>query len=128
VKFREGFRPFAPSVLVERAHELFDMPERSTVPFMQKVHPVRPEWQDRLGAVTHVDGTGRLQTVDADAATGWHALISAFGEATGVPVVLNTSFNVRGEPIVDTPDDAIKCWATTGLDRLVLGPCVVTKG
>ena len=128
VKFREAFRPFAPSVLVERAPELFEMPEGSTVPYMQKVHPVRPEWQDRLGAVTHVDGTGRLQTVDAAANPKWHALIAAFGDVTGVPVVLNTSFNVRGEPIVDTPDDAIRCWATTGLDRLVLGPCVVTKG
>lgn len=128
VKFREPFRPFAPSVLLERAHELFEMPEGASVPFMQKVHPVRPQWRERLGAVTHVDGTGRLQTVDREAAPAWHALIAAFGEITGVPVVLNTSFNVRGEPIVQTPDDAIRCWASTGLDRLVLGPCVATKG
>jgi len=127
VKFREPFRPFAPSVLEERAGEFFELPEGCTVPFMQKVHPVRPSAREQLGAVTHVDGSARLQTVSREAAPAYHALIQAFGEITGVPVLINTSFNVRGEPIVLTPDDAIRCWATTGLDRLVLGPCVVTK-
>jgi carbamoyltransferase len=127
VKFREGFRPFAPSVLAERAGELFDIPDGCAVPFMQKVHPVRPEATGQLEGVTHIDGTARMQTVDREAAPRYHALIEAFGQRTGVPVVLNTSFNVRGEPMVLTPDDAIRCWATTGLDRLVLGPCVVTK-
>jgi carbamoyltransferase len=97
------------------------------VPFMQKVHPVRPEKRALLGGVTHIDGSARLQTVDAEAHPLYHRLIARFGELTGVPVVLNTSFNVRGEPMVGTPDDAIRCWATTGLDRLVLGPCVLTK-
>jgi len=127
VKFREGFRPFAPSATVEGAGDLFEIPAGTSVPFMQKVHPVRPEARDRLGGVTHIDGTARLQTVTAASNPKYHALIARFGEITGVPCVLNTSFNVRGEPMVLTPDDAIRCWATTGLDRLVLGPCVVSK-
>ncbi len=127
VKFREGFRPFAPSATAEGAPTLFEIPEGCDVPFMQKVHPVRPERVSDLGGVTHIDGTARLQTVTADSNAKYHALIARFGELTGVPCVLNTSFNVRGEPMVLTPDDAIRCWATTGLDRLVLGPCVVTK-
>ncbi|MEE2828618.1 MAG: carbamoyltransferase C-terminal domain-containing protein, partial [Myxococcota bacterium] len=83
--------------------------------------------RERLGGVTHVDGSARLHTVSRESAPRYYALIEAFGERTGVPVVLNTSFNVRGEPMVLTPDDAIRCWATTGLDRLVLGSCVLTK-
>lgn len=131
VKFREPFRPFAPSVLAEAADAWFELPpgreSDDCVPFMQKVHPVRPEARDRLGAVTHVDGTARLQTVSAEAAPLYHRLISEFGRITGVPVVLDTSFNVRGEPIVHSPADALRCWASTGLDRLVLGPCVLSK-
>ncbi len=125
VKYREPFRPFAPSVLAERAHEFFDL--RGPVPFMQQVHPVRPERRDQLGAVTHIDGSARLHTVTLEADPLYHRLIEAFGELTGVPVVLDTSFNVRGEPMVESPDDAIRCWASTGLDRLVLGPCVLQK-
>ena len=127
VKFREGFRPFAPSVTEEAAADFFELPPGSSVPWMQKVHAVRPERHGQLGAITHIDGTARLQTVSAEGAPRYHALIAAFGKLTGVPVLLNTSFNVRGEPMVLTPDDAIRCWATTGLDRLVLGPCVLTK-
>jgi len=127
VKFREAFRPFAPSVTEERAGEFFELPAGSSVPFMQKVHRVRESAVSQLEGVTHVDRSARLQTVSRTGAPSYHALITAFGELTGVPVLLNTSFNVRGEPIVLSPDDAIRCWATTGLDRLVLGPCVVTK-
>ena len=127
VKFREPFRPFAPSVVEERAEEFFDLPSGSTVPFMQKVHPVRHARREDLAGVTHVDGTARLQTVSRESAPEYHKLIAAFGEITGIPVLINTSFNVKGEPIVLTPDDAIRCWATTGLDRLILGPCVLTK-
>lgn len=127
VKFREGFRPFAPSVAEEAAADFFVLPPGGSVPWMQKVHSVRESKRSQLGAVTHTDGTARLQTVSAEGAPAYHALITAFGEITGVPVVLNTSFNVRGEPMVLTPDDAIRCWATTGLDRLVLGPCVLKK-
>ncbi|MCO4768420.1 MAG: carbamoyltransferase [Deltaproteobacteria bacterium] len=131
VKFREPFRPFAPSVAVEAAGEFFDLPQRRTsdhcVPSMQKVHPVKADARERLAAVTHVDGSARLQTVSTESDALYHQLITEFGRITGVPVVLNTSFNVRGEPIVGTPDDAIRCWASTGLDRLVLGPCVLRK-
>lgn len=128
VKFREPFRPFAPSVVAERAGEFFDVPNGSdAVPFMQKVVSVRPAARGQLGAVTHVDGSARVQTVSAQGSPLYHRLITAFGALTGVPVVLNTSFNVRGEPIVGTPDDALRCWASTGLDRLVLGPCVLSK-
>jgi carbamoyltransferase len=128
VKFREGFRPFAPSVLQERAGELFELPEGCTVPWMQKVHPVREAAREQLAGVTHIDGSARLQTVSRDADPLYHDLIAAFGDITGVPVLLNTSFNVKGEPMVLSPDDAIRCWASTGLDRLVLGCCVVRKG
>ena len=127
VKFREPFRPFAPSVIEERAGEFFEIPEGCTVPWMQKVHPVREQARAQLQGVTHEDGSARLQTVSRESAPLYYALISAFGEETGVPVLLNTSFNVRGEPMVLSPDDAIRCWATTGLDRLVLGPCVLVK-
>jgi carbamoyltransferase len=127
VKFREPFRPFAPSVIAERAREFFDLPAGCQVPFMQKVHPVLEQARGQLEGVTHIDGSARLHTVTRESAPDYHTLIHAFGELTGVPVLINTSFNVRGEPMVLTPDDAIRCWATTGLDRLVLGPCVVTK-
>jgi carbamoyltransferase len=127
VKFREGFRPFAPSVTEEAAADFFELPEGGSVPWMQKVHSVQPHQRSNLGAITHIDGTARLQTVSATGSPTYHALIKAFGDLTGVPVLLNTSFNVRGEPMVLTPDDAIRCWATTGLDRLVLGPCVLVK-
>ena len=131
VKFREPFRPFAPAVPTERAAEFFELPAAEAgwdaVPFMQKVHPVRAEWRERLPGVTHVDGSARLQTVTPSADDRFHALLTAFGELTGVPVLLDTSFNVKGEPIVGTPEDALRCWASTGLDRLVLGPCVLGK-
>ncbi len=128
VKFREGFRPFAPSVVEERAAELFELPEGCTVPWMQKVFPVRPGARDGLAGVTHVDGSARLQTVSEGDDPLYHELITRFGEISGVPVLLNTSFNIKGEPMVLSPEDAIRCWASTGLDRLVLGPCVVRKG
>jgi carbamoyltransferase len=128
VKFREGFRPFAPSTLQDRAGEFFELPDGSTVPWMQKVHPVRSDAREQLAGVTHVDGSARLHTVSRDAAPLYYDLIAAFGEITGVPVLLNTSFNIKGEPMVLSPEDAIRCWASTGLDRLVLGPCVVRKG
>ena len=131
VKYREPFRPFAPSVIAEAANELFelDLPSGrvADVPNMQKVFDVRPHARPNLGAVTHVDGSARLQTVSATASPRYHAVISAFGAITGVPVLLNTSFNVKGEPMVLTPDDAIRCWASTGLDRLVLGDLVLRK-
>jgi len=125
VKFREKFRPFAPAVLAERAEELFDLPGPS--PFMTVAFPVREGWKAQLGAVTHANGTGRVQTVDAGTAPKLHNLIRQFEKATGVPAVLNTSFNVRGEPIVETPDDALSTFARSGIDALILNRFLVEK-
>jgi carbamoyltransferase len=125
VKHREGFRPFAPACLAEEAAEWF---EGGTVsPFMLLVFPVRADKMGRIPAVTHVDGTGRLQTVDENSLPRYHRLIRAFHERTGVPVVLNTSFNIRGEPIVETPEQAMTCFRNTELDVLALGDWLIEK-
>ncbi len=127
VKFREAFRPFAPSVLKERAHEYFEMPEGFDAPFMLLVPRVREEKHAVLPAITHADGTGRVQTVTEEANGLYYRLIKTFGKRTGVPVVINTSFNVRGEPIVCTPQDAYNTFVNTGIDVLVMGNYVVTE-
>jgi carbamoyltransferase len=130
IKFREPFRPFAPSVLVERAEEFFNLPEAARhypARFMLYVVDVRSEKQSVIPAVTHVDGTGRLQTVSHDTSARYYRLINAFGKATGVPVLLNTSFNLKGEPIVNTPAEAFNTFSRSGMDVLVLGDCVVEK-
>jgi len=126
VKRREGFRPFAPAVAVEEARAWFDTAHDS--PFMLLAVPVRAEKQALVPAITHVDGSARLQTVAQEENALFHALIRAFGERTGVPMLLNTSFNVRGEPIVCTPREAVACFRSTDVDALVLGRFVVTKG
>ncbi|RPJ59231.1 MAG: hypothetical protein EHM24_28085, partial [Acidobacteria bacterium] len=127
VKFRESFRPFAPSVLKESAPEYFEMPAGLDAPFMLLVPPVRPEKRATIPAVTHHDGTGRVQTL-TEAYNGlYYRLVREFGALTGVPVVLNTSFNVRGEPIVCTPEDAYRTFVNTGIDVLVMGRHVVTE-
>ena len=123
VKHREPFRPFAPSVLEERAADWFDWDRPS--PFMLYVVPIRPDRRDRIPAVAHVDGTARLQTVDRTSNPRYRALIEAFFERTGVPLVVNTSFNVMGEPIVCTPEEAVACFRSTGIDALVLGDFLV---
>jgi len=125
VKHREPFRPFAPAVLEERAPEFFDIGGPS--PFMLRVVDVLPAQRDVIPAVTHVDGTARLQTVNAETHPAFHALISAFARITGVPVVLNTSFNVAGRPIVETPADAVDCYLKTAIDVLVLGDFMLVK-
>jgi carbamoyltransferase len=119
VKFREPFRPFAPSVLVERCAEIFELETES--PYMLLVAQVRPAWRARVPAIAHVDGSARIQTVDAAIDPLFHQLISAFEAATGVPLVLNTSFNLRGMPIVETPKDALQCFLYTEMDALYLG-------
>jgi len=126
VKFREAFRPFAPAVLKEHAHEYFDMPPGMDAPFMLLVPKVREEKREILPAVTHQDGTGRVQTVTEETNPLYYRLIRAFGQLTGVPVVINTSFNVRGEPIVCTPRDAYHTFVHTGIDALVMGNFVIT--
>ncbi|MBI1952835.1 MAG: carbamoyltransferase [Candidatus Omnitrophica bacterium] len=129
IKFREPFRPFAPSVLAEARQRYFDLPagaERSAR-FMLVVPPVRPERRQEIPAVTHVDGTGRLQVVEDSVNPLYARLIRTFGQATGVPVLLNTSFNLKGEPIVNTPAEAFSTFQRSGLDALVLGDCLVVK-
>lgn len=125
VKHREAFRPFAPSAIVEVKEKYFDMTVED--PFMLKVCNVRPEAQHLLPAITHVDGTARLQTVRREMNPRYYDMIAAFGRLSGVPVVLNTSFNIMGEPIVESPIQAIRCFFSTGLDTLVLGNYVVRK-
>jgi len=125
VKHREGFRPFAPSVLAEQAGDWFADVGHS--PHMLLVYAVRPERRAQVPAITHVDGTARVQTVTAAANPLYHRLIAAFGRRTGVPMLLNTSFNVRGEPIVCTPADAVRCFLGTEMDVLVLGDLVCRK-
>jgi len=128
VKKREGYRPFAPSVLEEEVHNYFAVPaDKSKFPFMNFVVPVREDRRDLLGAITHVDGTARIQTVArADNPEYWR-LIEAFRSRTGVPVVLNTSFNNNAEPIVDSAADAVVSFLTTDLDALVIGNYVARK-
>ncbi|NLT36528.1 MAG: carbamoyltransferase [Gaiellales bacterium] len=125
VKHREAFRPFAPSCPVEDAPRFFE--QNVADPFMLKVCYVRPEMRDVLPAITHVDGTARLQTVHADINSRYHKLHKEFEKLSGVPVLLNTSFNVMGEPIVESPIDAIRCFFATGLDFLVLDDYLVAK-
>lgn len=126
-KYREAYRPFAPVVPEERVGEYFDVPPGFTCRYQEKVVPVREEWRQALAAVTHVDGSGRVQTVDKGDNPRFHAILDAFGRRTGVPVVLNTSFNVNGEPIALSPDDALTTFFNSGLDTLVIEDCVVRK-
>ena len=130
IKFREPYRPFAPSVIAEAAERYFDLPSASAqfpARYMQLVVPVRPEHHATLPAITHVDGSGRLQTVFRDESPLYYSLIERFGSATGVPVVLNTSFNLKGEPIVTTPANAHNTFSKSDMDLLVLGNVLVRK-
>ena len=124
IKRRESFRPFAPSILEERTCDWFtcDYPD----PFMIKVYPIREEKREQIPAVTHLDGTGRLQTVSRKTNPRYWSLIEAFERRTGVPLVLNTSFN-ENEPIVNTPAEALACFLRTKMDRIVLGNRVVRR-
>jgi carbamoyltransferase len=152
IKFRESFRPFAPAVLAEHAADWFDMPRGQDSPYMLLVAPVRPEHRltisaeqaavmasdpdlctrvnvprSTVPAVTHVDWSARVQTVDEKRNPRFYALLRAFHERTGCPVLVNTSFNIRGEPIVCTPEDALRCFQATDMDVLVLEDCVLDK-
>ena len=124
IKRRESFRPFAPSILEEAVSEYFI--QNDEVPFMEKVFDIKKEKQDEIPAVTHVDGTGRLQTVDKDVSPRYHKLISKFSEKSGVPILLNTSFN-ENEPIVNKPEEALDCFLRTKMDMLVMENIVVER-
>lgn len=125
IKYREEFRPFAPAVLAEMAGTVFDMDGES--PFMTVTYPVKKEWQKKLPAITHVNQTARVQTVSKQNNSMFYDLINNFNSITGVPCVLNTSFNIRGEPMVETPLNAISTFAGTGLDALFIGSYLLTK-
>jgi carbamoyltransferase len=125
VKHREAFRPFAPVILEEHTQEYFDIDRTS--PYMLLVPTVREEKRSVIPAVTHVDGTGRLQTVNKKFNPHLCEIIEQFYERTGVPVILNTSFNVAKEPIVETPEDAIRCFLGTGIDALLIGDNLLIK-
>src|SRR5258705_423333 len=125
VKFREWWRPFAPSMLKEVAGEYLE--DACDSPFMILTKPVRPEKRDIIPSVTHVDGSARPQTVEKDINPLYWNLINEFGKRTGVPVVMNTSFNLRGEAIVNTPTDAVRTFFSSGMDALVIGSYMVEK-
>ena len=127
VKKREAFRPFAPACSVEEAHRWFDVAPGAEHPYMISVVDVRPEAQALLPAITHVNGSARLQTVSVNDNPDFHALLLAVGETTGRQMVLNTSFNVKGQPIVNTPDEAIETFLGTGIEFLFLENCHVTR-
>jgi predicted NodU family carbamoyl transferase len=130
VKYREPFRPFAPAVTSRAAESWFDLPGAARhwpARFMLYVAPVAPARRGEIPAVTHVDGTARVQVVHPETNPRFHRLIESFGLLTGAPVLLNTSFNVKGEPIVNTPAEALDTWRRTGMDLLVLGDFMVRR-
>jgi carbamoyltransferase len=125
IKFRESFRPFAPTVLEENVAEYFDLDRES--PYMLLVADVNPDKRDMIPAVTHVDGSARIQTISEKQNAKYYNLIKAFREKTGCAVIINTSFNVRGEPIVESPKDALNCFLNTHMDYLVMGNILMKK-
>ncbi|MDL4812976.1 carbamoyltransferase family protein [Actinomadura opuntiae] len=125
VKGREQFRPIAPMVALEHAPEIFEGPVPS--PYMLFVHRVRPEWRERIPAVVHVDGTARIQTVEAGHEPLVARLLEEFRSRTGVPVIVNTSLNTAGRPMVDDPRDALECFGSAPVDLLAIGPYVVRR-
>jgi carbamoyltransferase len=129
IKCREEFRPFAPVTPIETADRFFDLPPGGTrlARYMSGVFPVRPEWRSQLAAITHVDGSARLQALERSMAPRLYALLDAYGRRSGVPVLLNTSFNIAGEPIVYRALEGYSTFRRCGIDALVAGPVLVTK-
>jgi carbamoyltransferase len=126
VKHRENWRPFCPSLPVDDYRTYFDHGPDSD--YMILAYPVRPEFRDQVPSVVHVDGTARPQTVHREHNPRFYDLLKAFGRRTGHPVLINTSFNIQGEPIVCSPRDALRCFGGTGLDILVLDDFILRKG
>ena len=124
IKKRESFRPFSPSILKEYVSEYFEQTDE--VPFMEKVFPIKPSKRNQIPAVTHVDGSGRLQTVDKNISPRYYQLIETFFKKTGIPILLNTSFN-ENEPIVNSPGDALSCYLRTEMDMLVMENILVSR-
>jgi carbamoyltransferase len=127
VKMREAFRPFAPACSLEEAHRWFDVAPGTSMPYMITVVDVRPEHRSSLPAITHVNGTARLQTVSEYDNPVFHRLLTAVGKTTGRQMVLNTSFNVKGQPIVNTPEEAIETFLRTGIEFLFLENCILAR-
>ena len=125
VKHREAFRPFAPTILEEKIDEYFEFSYPS--PFMLLVYKIKKEKQKLVPAVTHIDGTGRVQTVTKQSNQKFYNLLVEFEKLTDIPVILNTSFNVQGEPIVNSPKDALGCFYSTGMDALIMGNYLLPK-
>jgi carbamoyltransferase len=126
VKGREEFRPVAPMVLLERAKDVFEGGPIPS-PYMLFTHRVRSDWVARIPAVTHVDGTARIQTVAKADEPLMHAVIAGFEQRTGLPVVVNTSLNTAGRPMVDDPRDALECFGSAPIDAMALGPFLVRR-
>lgn len=129
VKHRETFRPFAPVVLADRAQEFFecDIPVPHPTDYMLMVYPIKKKWHKEIPSVTHVDGSGRLQTIRRSQNSLYYDLIKSFGDRTGIPILINTSFNIRGEPIVCTFDDAYRCMMGTEIDALIAGNFLILR-
>lgn len=127
VKFREGFRPFAPAVLKEYSSKIFEINKSREVNFMERVYKIKKNWIKKIPAVSHVDGTGRLQTVNKNLNKDFYRLINEFYKITKIPLLLNTSFNLNNEPIVMSPQDAVRSFYSSGLDLLVLGSFLIKK-
>jgi len=128
VKKREAFRPFAPAVAIEEVDRWFDVPPMTVLPYMIATVKVREQYRETLPAITHVDGSARVQTVGEDDNPVFHSLLKAVGQVTGREIVLNTSFNVKGQPIVNTPHEAVETFLSTGIDCLFLENNLVTRG
>ena len=124
IKRRETYRPFAPSILAERVGDVFETNEAS--PYMLMVYNTREAWREKIQAVNHINNAGRVQTVEKHINPRYHALITAFEAQTGVPVILNTSFN-ENEPVVNTPNEALACFLRTRMDVLALGNTILTR-
>ena len=127
IKFRESFRPFAPAVLIEKQNEIFEKPKDSNIYFMEKVFKIKKKWRNIIPSATHVDGSGRIQTVSKKSNLKFYNLINEFYKLSNIPVLINTSFNLNNEPIVMTPEDAIRTFFSSGLDFLIIGNFLVRK-